>query len=70
MIFNITNSVNTLIEINYDMLEGIYDSQRITVNTPNILMDLSNDDHNTSKLAMDRWKLFFIENDLLKERNI
>ena len=43
-LFNIGKSVDTLSEINYDMLEGIkdgelftskYDSQRITVNTPN-----------------------------------
>ena len=46
-LFNIGKSVDTLTQINYDMLEGIkdgelssskYDSQRITVNTPNILM--------------------------------
>ena len=61
------------------MLEGIkngnrfpskYDSQRIKVNTPNIVMVFSNDEHNTSKLAKDRWKLFFIENDELKEQDI
>ena len=69
-LFNITKSVNTLTEISYDMLEGNkdgelfaskYDSQRITVNTPNILMVFSNDAPNTSRLAKDRWKLFFIE---------
>ena len=78
-LFNIGKSVDTLTEINYDMLEGIkdgelftskYDSQRITVNTPNILMVFSNDAPNTSRLAKDRWKLFFIENDQLKECNI
>ena len=46
-LFNIGKSVDTLTEINYDMLEGIkdgelfaskYDSQRIKVNTPNIVM--------------------------------
>ena len=77
-LFNIGKSVDTLTEINYDMLEGIkdgklftskYDSQRIKVNTPNIVMVFSNDEPNTSKLAKDRWKLFFIENDQLKERN-
>ena len=59
------------------MLEGIkdrelfpskYDSQRITENTPNILMVFSNDEPNTSKLANDLWTLFFIENYQLKER--
>ena len=78
-LFNIGKSVDTLTEINYDMLEGIkdgelfaskYDSQRITVNTPNILMVFSNDAPNTSRLAKDRWKLFLIENDQLKECNI
>ena len=78
-LFNITKSVNTLTEINYDMLEGIkdwelfaskYDSQNITVNTPNILMVFNNDAPNTSRLAKDHWKLFLIENDRLKECNI
>ena len=78
-LFNIGKSVDTLTEINYDMLEGIkdgklftskYDSQRIKVNTPNIAMVFSNDEPNTSKLAKDRWKLFFVENDQLKERII
>ena len=78
-LFNIGKSVDTLTEINYDMLEGIkdgklftskYDSQRIKVNTPNIVMVFSNDEPNTSKLAKDRWKLFFVENDQLKERII
>ena len=70
--------MNTSTEINYEMLESIkdgklftskYDSQRITVNTPNIVMVFSNDEPNTTKLAKDCWKLFFIENDQLKERN-
>ena len=47
-----------------------YDSQRITVNTPNILMVFSADEPNRSRLAKDSWKLFFIENDQLKEHNI
>ena len=62
-------------EINYEMLEGIkdgelfpskHDSQRIKVKTPNIVMVYSNDGPNTNKLAKDRWKLLFIENDELK----
>ena len=78
-LFNIPKSVDTSTEINYEMLESIkdgklfsskYDSQRIKVNTPNIVMVFSNDEPNTSKLAKDRWKLFFVENDQLKERII
>ena len=78
-LFNIAKCVDTFTEINYDMLEGIkdgelfsskYDSQRIKVKTPNIVMVFSNDEPNTSKLAKDRWKLFFIENDELKEQDI
>jgi len=70
-LFNIPKSVNTSTEIDYEMLESIkdgklftskYDSQRIKVNTPNIVMVFSNDEPNTTKLAKDRWKLFFIEN--------
>ena len=65
-------SVNTLTEIDYDMVESIkdgklfvlkYDSRRIKVKTPNIVMVFSNDAPNTSRLTKDRWKLFFIEND-------
>ena len=74
-IFNIGKSVNTFMEVNYEMLESLkdrelfaskYDIQRIKVKTPNIV----NDEPNTSRLAKDRWKLFFIENDQLKEHNI
>ena len=73
--FNIPKSVNTLTEINYEMLESIKDgeltdSQRIKVDTPNIFMVFSNDVPNTSRLVKDRWKLFFIENDQIKECNI
>ena len=78
-LFNIAKCVDTFTEINYEMLEGIkdgelfsskYDSQRIKVKTPNIVMVFSNDEPNTGKLAKDRWKLFCIENDELKERYI
>ena len=78
-LFNIGKSEDTLFEIIYDMLEVMkdgelfaskYDSQRITVNTPNIVMVFSNDVPNTSRLAKDHWKLFFIENDQLKKCNI
>ena len=78
-LFNVDKNVDTFTEINYEMLEGIkdgelfsskYDSQRIKVKTPNIVMVFSNDGPNTSKLAKDRWKLFFIENDELKEQDI
>ena len=78
-LFNVGKCVDTFTEINYEMLEGIkdgelfsskYDSQRIKVKTPNIVMVFSNDGPNTSKLAKDRWKLFFIENDELKEQDI
>ena len=40
------------------------------MNIPNIVIVFSNDEYNTSKLTKDRWKLFFIENDQLKERNV
>ena len=78
-LFNITKSVNSLTESNYNILESTkdgelfaskYDSQRIKVKTPNIVMVFNNDEPNTSRLAKDCWKLFFVENDQLKERNI
>ena len=78
-LFNIGKSVDTLTEINYDMLEGIkdgklftskYDSQRLKIRVPNVVMVFSNDEPNTTKLAKDRWKLFSIESDQLKEYSI
>ena len=70
--------MDTSTEINYEMLEGIkdgklfsskYDSQKVSIDTPNIVMVFSNDEPNTSRLPKDHWKQFFIENDHLKERN-
>ena len=61
------------------MLEGIkdgklftskYDSQRLKIRVPNVVMVFSNDEPNTTKLAKDRWKLFSIESHQLKEYNI
>ena len=76
-LFNIGKSKNKFDQINYDMLEGIkdgelskYDNQRITLNTQNVVMVFSSDEPNTSRLAKDRWKLFFIKNDQLKEHII
>ena len=78
-LFNIGKSVDTLTEINYDMLESIkdgklftskYDSQRLKIRVPNVVMVFSNDEPNTTKLAKDRWKLFSIESDQLKEYSI
>ena len=60
-LFNIPKSVDTSTEINHEMLESIkdgklfsskYNSQRIKVNTPNIIIVFSNDEPNTSKLKM------------------
>ena len=50
-----------------DFLINFY---RIKVKTPNIVMVFSNDEPKTSRLAKDRLKLFSIENELIKERNI
>ena len=73
-LFNIGRSKN---QIKYQMIEGIKDGelcnhngQRITVKTPNVVMVFSSDAPNTTKLAKGRLKLFLIENDQLKERNI
>ena len=64
-------------QIKYQMIEGVKDGelsnhngQRIKVNTPNIVKVFSSDVPNTTKLSKDRWKLFFIEYDQLKECNI
>ena len=61
-LFNIPKSVNTFMEVNYEMLESLkdgelfeskYDSQRIKVKTPNIVMVFRNDEPNTNKLAKE-----------------
>ena len=59
------------------MLEGIkdgelskYNTQRITLNTPNVVMVYSSDEPNTSRLVKDHRKLLFIKNDKLKEQII
>ena len=66
-------------EIDYETLESIkdeelfaskYDSQKVRIKTPDIVMVFSNDEPSKSMLAKDHWKLFFIENDQLKEHNI
>ena len=68
--FNIGN------QIKYQMIEGIKDGelynhngQRMKVNTPNVVIVFSSDAPNTNQLSKGRWKLFFIENDQLKEPN-
>ena len=57
-LFNIPKSVDTSTEINYEMLESIkdgklfsskYDSQRVRVKTPNIVMVFSNNHSNEKK---------------------
>ena len=47
-----------------------YNSQQLKIKTPNVVMVFSNEKPDTKQLAMDRWKLFYIENDALVEKQV
>ena len=45
-----------------------YDSQKLKIKTPNVVMVFSNHFPETEELAVDRWKLFSIVDNQLKEK--
>ena len=78
-LFNIGKSKKKFDEINYDVFEKLkdgeafaskYNSQQLKIKTPNVVMVFSNEKPDTKQLAMDRWKLFYIENDSLVEKQV
>ena len=78
-LFNIGKSKKKFDEINYDVFEKLkdgeafaskYNSQQLKIKTPNVIMVFSNGKPDTKQLAMDRWKLFYIENDALVEKQV
>ena len=78
-LFNVGKSKNKCDAVNYEVLEDLkdgaafaskYNSQQLKIKTPNVVMVFSNEKPDTSQLAMDRWKLFYIENDFLVEKQV
>ena len=78
-LFNVGKSKNKCDAVNYEVLEDLkdgaafaskYNSQQLKIKTPNVVMVFSNEKPTISQLAMDRWKLFYIENDSLVEKQV
>ena len=78
-LFNLGKSKQKYDAVNYEVLEDLkdgaafaskYNSQQLKIKTPNVVMVFSNEKPDTKQLAMDRWKLFYIENDSLVEKQV
>ena len=78
-LFNLGKSKQKFDEVNYEVLEDLkdgdafaskYNSQQLKIKTPNVVMVFSNEKPDTKQLAMDRWKLFYIENESLVEKQV
>ena len=78
-LFNIGKTNKNGDAVNYEVLEDLkdgqsfsskYNSQQLKIKTPNVVMVFSNEKPTISQLAMDRWKLFYIENDSLVEKQV
>ena len=76
-LFNIGKSMKRFEEVNYEVLEDLkdgdafsakYNSQKLTIKVPNVVMVFSNNEPNKRELATDRWKVFHIENEQLEEK--
>ena len=74
LLFNISRSKRAFEEINYKILEDLkdgdafadkYDSQLLKIKSPNVVMVFSNDTSEHCKMSVDRWRVFYIENDEL-----
>ena len=75
-LFNLGKSKKNFENVNYEMLEDLkdgdafaekYDSQKLKIKTPNIVMVFSNHFPETNELATNRWKVFTIEDNILVE---
>ena len=78
-LFNIGKAKKVGEVVNYEVLEDLkdgaafsskYNSQQLKIKTPNIVIVFSNEKPDTKQLAMDRWKLFYIENESLVEKQV
>ena len=74
-LFNLGKSKKNFENVNYEMLEDLkdgdaftekYDSQKLKIKTPNIVMVFSNYRPQPGELALDRWKVFDIVDDHLE----
>ena len=74
-LFNLGKSKKNFENVNYEMLEDLkdgdaftekYDSQKLKIKTPNIVMVFSNYKPRAGELALDRWKVFDIVDDHLE----
>ena len=72
-LFNV-GKAKTEADVNYEVLEKIkdgqifaskYDSTELQFKTPNVVMVFSNDRPNIKQLALDRWKIFIIQDNEL-----
>ena len=73
-LFNV-GKANTMDEVNYEVLEKIkdgkllaskYDSKELRIRTPNVVIVFSNDNPKLKQLAVDRWCIFSISDNELK----
>ena len=73
-LFNV-GKANTMDEVNYEVLEKIkdgkllaskYDSKELRIRTPNVVIVFSNDSPKLKQLATDRWCIFSISDNELK----
>ena len=78
-LFNLGKSKKKSDVVNYEVLEDLkdgdafaskYNSQQLKIKTPNVVVVFSNEKPDTKQLAMDRWKLFYIENESLVEKQV
>ena len=78
-LFNIGKAKRVGEAVNYEVLEDLkdgaafsskYKSKQLKIKIPNVVIVFSNEKPDTKQLAMDRWKLFYIENDFLVEKQV
>ena len=76
-LFNLEKSKKNFENVNYEMLEALkdgdafaekYDSQKLKIKTPNIVMVFSNHFPEIEELSTNRWKVFTIRDNHLEER--
>ena len=78
-LFNIGKSKRSNDQVNYEVLEDLkdgdafaskYNSQQLKIKVPNIVMVFSNTAPDFEELAEDRWRIFYIENEQLEEKEV
>ena len=78
-LFNIGKAKTKTDAVNYEVLEDLkdgdafaakYNSQQLKIRVPNVVMVFSNERPDTNQLAIDRWKLLYITDDNLEERQV